>query len=287
MKRKKRKDINYVGYTYNRDYDSQKDGFVYALEVLDIVNQSMKNNNNIPNANSINTNKRAVADENNNYNSNKNPNVNQTNNELTSIARNNPNHSTSSNRNKAESNYIEHYNNTTQVNNNVQMKKVMKQSPSFEKQSTIPIQSTKENNKKIIQIERSKPSKSPETTLGININYYSNNPSLSSKNNFLYKPISIAQSERMKTSESLIKPTDSSSKIPTPKCIIKAPMVYIPHQKQFHIKTEGNGNSNGNGIIIGPTTFGSLRNYTAMLKQNSNTPKLVASNRIQMLYKKK
>ena len=43
-KSKKRKDINYAGYTFNRDVDNMKDGFVQALEVLDVVKQNMENN---------------------------------------------------------------------------------------------------------------------------------------------------------------------------------------------------------------------------------------------------
>jgi hypothetical protein len=49
---KKRKDINYPGYTYNRDLDNTRDGLLHALEVLDAVKKSTqvadhvrKNNN--------------------------------------------------------------------------------------------------------------------------------------------------------------------------------------------------------------------------------------------------
>lgn len=43
-KSKKRKDINYAGYTFNRDIDNMKDGFVQALEVLEVVKRNVENN---------------------------------------------------------------------------------------------------------------------------------------------------------------------------------------------------------------------------------------------------
>lgn len=42
-KQKKRKDINYPGYTYNRDLENQKSGLLQALEVLDAVKRSTQN----------------------------------------------------------------------------------------------------------------------------------------------------------------------------------------------------------------------------------------------------
>ena len=37
VKNKKRKDMNYAGYTFNRDVDNMNNNFVHALEVLDVV----------------------------------------------------------------------------------------------------------------------------------------------------------------------------------------------------------------------------------------------------------
>ena len=42
-KGKMRKDCNYPGYTFNRDNENMKDGFVQALEVLDIVQKTIEN----------------------------------------------------------------------------------------------------------------------------------------------------------------------------------------------------------------------------------------------------
>ena len=42
-KQKKRKDINYAGYTYNRDMENQRGGLLHALEVLEAVKQSTQN----------------------------------------------------------------------------------------------------------------------------------------------------------------------------------------------------------------------------------------------------
>ena len=41
--KKMRKDCNYPGYTFNRDNENMKDGFVQALEVLDIVQKTIDN----------------------------------------------------------------------------------------------------------------------------------------------------------------------------------------------------------------------------------------------------
>ena len=41
-KKKKRKDVNYAGYTFNRDNENMKDGFVQALEILEVVKKSIK-----------------------------------------------------------------------------------------------------------------------------------------------------------------------------------------------------------------------------------------------------
>ena len=43
LKNKKRKDLNYPGYTFNRDNENLKDGFAQALEVLDIVQKNIEN----------------------------------------------------------------------------------------------------------------------------------------------------------------------------------------------------------------------------------------------------
>ena len=40
---KKRKDINYPGYTYNRDLENHKSGLLQALEVLEAVKKSTQN----------------------------------------------------------------------------------------------------------------------------------------------------------------------------------------------------------------------------------------------------
>ena len=41
-KNKKRKDINYSGYTFNRDFDNMKDGFGQALEVLEVMKKTIE-----------------------------------------------------------------------------------------------------------------------------------------------------------------------------------------------------------------------------------------------------
>ena len=42
-KKRKRKDINYAGYTFNRDIENMKDGFIQALEVLEVVKKNSEN----------------------------------------------------------------------------------------------------------------------------------------------------------------------------------------------------------------------------------------------------
>ena len=42
-KKRKRKDINYAGYTFNRDIENMKDGFIQALEVLEVVKKTTEN----------------------------------------------------------------------------------------------------------------------------------------------------------------------------------------------------------------------------------------------------
>ena len=42
-KKRKRKDINYAGYTFNRDIENMKDGFIQALEVLEVVKKNAEN----------------------------------------------------------------------------------------------------------------------------------------------------------------------------------------------------------------------------------------------------
>ena len=46
MKEKQRKDVNYAGYTFNRDNEDIKDSFVQALEVLEAVEKTAKNKKN-------------------------------------------------------------------------------------------------------------------------------------------------------------------------------------------------------------------------------------------------
>ena len=46
MKTKQRKDVNYAGYTFNRDNEDIKDSFVQALEVLEAVEKSSNNKKN-------------------------------------------------------------------------------------------------------------------------------------------------------------------------------------------------------------------------------------------------
>ena len=41
-KKKKRKDVNYAGYTFNRDNENMKDGFIQALEILEVVKKNIK-----------------------------------------------------------------------------------------------------------------------------------------------------------------------------------------------------------------------------------------------------
>lgn len=41
-KNKKRKDVNYAGYTFNRDHDNIKDGFIQALEILEVVKKTIE-----------------------------------------------------------------------------------------------------------------------------------------------------------------------------------------------------------------------------------------------------
>ena len=42
---KRRKDINYPGYTYNRDLENQRGGLLHALEVFDAIKQSTNQGN--------------------------------------------------------------------------------------------------------------------------------------------------------------------------------------------------------------------------------------------------
>ena len=42
MIKKKRKDVNYTGYTFNRDNENMKDGFIQALEILEVVKKILK-----------------------------------------------------------------------------------------------------------------------------------------------------------------------------------------------------------------------------------------------------
>ena len=42
MIKKKRKNVNYTGYTFNRDNENMKDGFIQALEILEVVKKILK-----------------------------------------------------------------------------------------------------------------------------------------------------------------------------------------------------------------------------------------------------
>ena len=46
VKNKKRKDINYAGYTFNRDVDNMNNNFVHALEVLEVVKRQNEQEDN-------------------------------------------------------------------------------------------------------------------------------------------------------------------------------------------------------------------------------------------------
>ena len=88
---KQRKDVNYAGYTFNRDNENIKDSFVQALEVLEAVekttakkkNKEIITDSNSPDLDKINeeksNNKKSEKNEK-NENINKNNNVNNTNN---------------------------------------------------------------------------------------------------------------------------------------------------------------------------------------------------------------
>ena len=42
MIKKKRKNVNYTGYTFNRNNENMKDGFIQALEILEVVKKILK-----------------------------------------------------------------------------------------------------------------------------------------------------------------------------------------------------------------------------------------------------
>ena len=88
-KGKQRKDVNYAGYTFNRDYENIKDSFVQALEVLEAVEKTSANkkikeiitDSNSPDLYKINeekkvNNKKENSNKNNNVNNNINININ-------------------------------------------------------------------------------------------------------------------------------------------------------------------------------------------------------------------
>ena len=85
-KGKQRKDVNYAGYTFNRDYENIKDSFVQALEVLEAVEKTSANkkikeiitDSNSPDLYKINEEKNIInkKNENNNKNNNANNNIN-------------------------------------------------------------------------------------------------------------------------------------------------------------------------------------------------------------------
>ena len=90
-KGKQRKDVNYAGYTFNRDYENIKDSFVQALEVLEAVEKTSANkkikeiitDSNSPDLYKINeekkvNNKKENSNKNNNVNNNININTNKT-----------------------------------------------------------------------------------------------------------------------------------------------------------------------------------------------------------------
>ena len=185
---KQRKDVNYAGYTFNRDNENIKDSFVQALEVLEAVektaakkkikeiitdsnspdlekineekintkkNENNKNNNiNNNTANKVKLNQGNSSKENIQHNSNKEINNNNNNKEKNSnsIKLNNPKNNNNSNTNLANGT-----NNIIRLNNNNSGVNSQNRNTSKGKDKIIPINSkSKEKDTKIIKMNRSK-----------------------------------------------------------------------------------------------------------------------------------
>jgi len=185
---KQRKDVNYAGYTFNRDNENIKDSFVQALEVLEAVektaakkkikeiitdsnspdlekineekintkkNENNKNNNINNNcANKVKLNQGNSSKENIQHNSNKEINNNNNNKEKNSnsIKLNNPKNNNNSNTNLANGT-----NNIIRLNNNNSGVNSQNRNTSKNKDKIIPINSkSKEKDTKIIKMNRSK-----------------------------------------------------------------------------------------------------------------------------------
>ena len=185
---KQRKDVNYAGYTFNRDNENIKDSFVQALEVLEAVektaakkkikeiitdsnspdlekineekintkkNENNKNNNiNNNTANKVKLNQGNSSKENVQHNSNKEINNNNNNKEKNSnsIKLNNPKNNNYSNTNLANGT-----NNIIRLNNNNSGVNSQNRNTSKNKDKIIPINSkSKEKDTKIIKMNRSK-----------------------------------------------------------------------------------------------------------------------------------
>ena len=185
---KQRKDVNYAGYTFNRDNENIKDSFVQALEVLEAVektaakkkikeiitdsnspdlekineekintkkNENNKNNNiNNNTANKVKLNQGNSSKENIQHNSNKEINNNNNNKEKNSnsIKLNNPKNNNNSNTNLANGT-----NNIIRLNNNNSGVNSQNRNTSKNKDKIIPINSkSKEKDTKIIKMNRSK-----------------------------------------------------------------------------------------------------------------------------------
>ena len=185
---KQRKDVNYAGYTFNRDNENIKDSFVQALEVLEAVektaakkkikeiitdsnspdlekineekintkkNENNKNNNiNNNTANKVKLNQGNSSKENIQHNSNKEISNNNNNKEKNSnsIKLNNPKNNNNSNTNLANGT-----NNIIRLNNNNSGVNSQNRNTSKNKDKIIPINSkSKEKDTKIIKMNRSK-----------------------------------------------------------------------------------------------------------------------------------
>ena len=185
---KQRKDVNYAGYTFNRDNENIKDSFVQALEVLEAVektaakkkikeiitdsnspdlekineekintkkNENNKNNNiNNNTANKVKLNQGNSSNENIQNNNNKEINNNNNNKEKNSnsIKLNNPKNNNNSNTNLANGT-----NNIIRLNNNNSGVNSQNRNTSKNKDKIIPINSkSKEKDTKIIKMNRSK-----------------------------------------------------------------------------------------------------------------------------------
>ena len=134
-KGKQRKDVNYAGYTFNRDNENIKDSFVQALEVLEAVEKTTASkkikeiitDSNSPDLYKINEEKKInnslIPNSKKNENNNKSNNINNTNiNKIkTQQGSNNKENKTNSNiNNKQSNNNTQNINNNQNNNNNIQ-----------------------------------------------------------------------------------------------------------------------------------------------------------------------